>query len=284
MRKSILFSVYVYTLLLLPLSQAAHAQYIKASVSVNVDKLHQDQQIKLQNFAGVVQQYIESNLWSQDKNAFGDIAVSITIVIDNVRSSFEDVYSARFFIVSTTGFQDADKEWRFPYMQNQSLLFDPNLFDGLTGLIDFYIYILIGEEVDKYEPYAGTPYFNKALQICQLGKSDRYNRWWDKREQLIRKYLRESHKPFRNMTSWYYAAHYWTLEDNREEAKNAADEVMKLLKEITNTPEEREFLLNFFKKEHQNLALVFFPYQTLFNELITLDPERKEFYLNYRKK
>ncbi|MFC1734021.1 DUF4835 family protein, partial [candidate division KSB1 bacterium] len=207
-----------------------------------------------------------------------------TISIDNVQSSFEDLYSARFFIGSSTGFQDVDKEWRFPYRRNQMLLFDHNIFDGLTGLIDFYINIIIGEELDRYSEFGGSAFYSRAQQISQLGKSDRYNRWWEKRSDYARRYLQESHKPFRRMSAWFYAAHYWTLEGVEDEAKIAAAETLKLLKEVNRNTFEQEFKVNFLNRELNNLAHVFSQFDDMYMNLMELDPEHKDFYLNYRKK
>ncbi len=283
--KRTFFSIFILILVqIVVIFSTVNAQYVKANVTVKLEKLHQDLRLDMQNFHAEVREYIETNEWSDDKSAFDEITVTITIVIDNVSSSFENVYSARFHIFSTTGFQEGDKEWRFPYRRNQIMLFDPNIFDSLTGLIDFYIYILIGEELDRYEQYGGEMYFNKALLIAQLGKSDRYNRWWEKRETYIRRYLAESHRPYRDMSSWFYAAHYWTLENDYDESELAAEETLKLLKIIAANTFEQEFKVNFFRRNYKNIALVFSPFENMYSEIIKIDPERKDFYENFIKR
>jgi len=278
-----IISSIIITLFLLCFLPAEHVQcqYIKANVSTKLEKLHQDRRSELQELDQMIKEYIESNQWTDDNYPINDFTVSITIAIDNVQSTFEEVYSARFHIFSTTGFQDVDKQWRFPYTRNQPMLFDPNIFDGLTGLIDFYMNIIVGEELDKYEQYGGSPYFSRALQICHLGKSDRYNRWWDKREQYVQRYLRESHKPFRDMTSWFYAAQYWTDEGNADEARTAAEETISFLDKVIQNTYEQEFKVEFFRREYKNVAAVFSQFDDLYAKIMEIDPERKDFYINF---
>lgn len=263
--------------------QPVFGQKIKANVSIKLEKLYQEKRMELQDFDRNIQQYIESNRWSDGKIPF-EINLNIEMVIDRIQPSFEDVYSARLFISSaTTRFYKVDKEWRFPYRINQMLLFEPNIFEGLTGLIDYYIYIIIGEYLDGKEKFGGELYFNRAYEIAKLGQMDRYNRWWEKRADFIRRYLTESHKPFREMTSTLNAALFWHKEKDDKEKKAAADTTMVLLEKVVKEPFEGDFIKDFFAREHQNLAVIFASDTTQYKLLIELDPEHKEFYSNYIK-
>jgi len=263
--------------------QPVFGQKIKANVSIKLEKLYQEKRMELRDFDRSIQSYIESNKWSDGKIPF-EIMVNIEMVIDRIQPSFEDVYSARLFISSaTTRFYKVDKEWRFPYRINQMLLFEPNIFEGLTGLIDYYIYIIIGEYLDRKEKFGGELYFNRAYEIAKLGQMDRYPRWWEKRAEFVWRYLKESHKPFREMTSIFDAALYWHKEKDDKEKKAAADDTMELLKKVVKEPSERDFIKDFFAREHANLAAIFASDTTQYKLLIELDPDHKEFYLNYIK-
>lgn len=275
-------SILLFTLIIAT-AQPAWSQRIKASVDLKAEKLHQDRRLDLQDLDRLIKDYIENNDWTDTGDETEEITVSITIAIDNVASTFEEVYSARFHVFSTTGYQEVDKEWRFAYKRNQPMIFDYNMFDSLTGLIDFYMYIIVAEELDKYGQYLGDKYFRRAQQICQLGKSDRYNRWWDKRDIYVQRYLRESHKPFRDMTSWFYAANYWLNEGDMDEAKAAAEETLKLLNIVYNNTYEQEFRVDFFRREYKNVAKVFSQFGNLIDRIIEIDPERKDYYLGFKQ-
>ena len=262
--------------------QPVFGQKIRANVTVKLERLSQEKRIELQDFDRNIQRYIESNKWSDEKIPF-EIDVNIEMVIDRILpSSFEDVYSARLIISSPT-FYKVDKEWRFPYRVNQVLLFAPNIFEGLTGLIDYYIYIIIGEYLDRKEKFGGELYFNQAYEISKLGQMDRYNRWWEKRAEFIRRYLAESHKPFREMTWTFDAALYWNKEKNDKEKKTAADSTMAFLKNVVKDPLEEDFIKDFFAREYTNLAAIFASDASQYKLLIEFDPDHKDFYLNYIK-
>jgi len=114
-----------------------------------------------------------------------------------------------------------------------------------------------------------------------MGQADKYNRWWDRREEYVLNYLQESHKPFREMTFAYDAALYWLEEKNEEETKLAAGEAIKLLEDIGDNPNEKEFMKNFFSVEYSNLAELFSADTSQYSILIKYDTDHTEFYKSF---
>ena len=261
----------------------SYGQKIQAEVSVNLEQLYQDKQFVLQDFQNTIKQYFEFTTWPEGKYPY-EIFMKIQIVIDRVQSSFEDVHRARLFIASdATGFKAVDRRWRFPFKQNQTLQFNPILFEPLTGLLNFYTFISIGEYLDRLELFAGDTFFQKAFESSLLGQADRYNFWWDKREELIRTYLKDSHKTFRAMTAAFDAALYWHADNNEEEKIFAANETIKMLEEAAKDIGEEKFMTDFFEREYSKLATLFTYDESHLRTLARLDPVREDFYLNYNK-
>ncbi len=268
--------------LIIPAS-TAFGQRIKADVTVNLEQLVPEQQFELQNVHNIIKQYFEFSSWPEGKYDY-EISLKIQIVIDRMQSSFEDVYHGRLFIASDeTGFKEVDRRWRFPYQQNQPLSLNLNLFDGLTGLLNFYTLIVIGEYMDRLEHFAGDSFFRQARNIALFGRADRYNFWWDKREEFIAGYLNESHKVFRAMTAFYDAALYWKSVNNEEEKLYAMQEAIKLLEETAKIPAEEKFLKNFFDKEYSQLSALFATNSNILDILAKLDPNRQNTYLKQDK-
>ncbi|MFC1564114.1 DUF4835 family protein [candidate division KSB1 bacterium] len=263
--------------------QTAFGQNIKAEVVVKLEQLPHEKRIELQNFSEIIKQYLETTRWNDQKLPF-DIELNVQILLERFAVTYEDTYFARFFINSSTGYQESDKYWQFPYRKNQPLMHNLHLFNGLTGLLDFYMFIILGEEFDKFSQFGGGDFFRKAHTVAQYGKSDMYNKYWNYRENIIQKYLRESHKPFRELTAAFYAANYWHFEKNKEQASAAAEETMKYLKQLAGNYEENEFLIDFYKRNHRILAPVIRTYTTEYEKLMELDPAHKEFYRNLVKK
>jgi hypothetical protein len=261
-----------------------NAQNFTASVSINAEKLYSDKRQDLSGLDRSIKYYIESNRWSDGKIPF-KIDVIVQIIIERIQPSFEDVYLARLYMVSTAaGFTKVDKEWQFPYRLNQPLIFGSNPFNGFTGLIDYYLYIIIGEFLDRAAYLGGEDSYKTALNITRLGQADRYNRWWDKREDFVQQYLRNSHKKFREMMFIYKTARYWQTQKNSTALKSAADSTFSILKQVSDITEDQEFLADFFKIEYANLASIFAKDTVQYNMLIKLDSEHSEFYKNFIKK
>jgi len=271
-------------LFLFPFVYPVNAQNFTASVSINVEKLYSDKRQDLSGLDRSIKNYIESNRWSNGKIPF-KIDVIVQIIIERIQPSFEDVYSARLYMVSTAaGFTKVDKEWQFPYRLNQPLIFGSNPFNGFTGLIDYYLYIIIGEFLDRAAYLGGEDSYKTALNIARIGQADRYNHWWDKREDFVQQYLRNSHKKFREMMFIYNTARYLQTQKNSTALKSAADSTFSLLKQVSDITEDQEFLADFFKIEYANLASIFAKDTVQYNMLIKLDPDHSEFYKNFIKK
>ena len=64
--------------------------------------------------------------------------------------------------------QIADGSWFFTFEPNSSLLYDPDRFDTLTSVLDFYAYIILGYDYDSFAPFGGQPHFERAQQIVFL--------------------------------------------------------------------------------------------------------------------
>ena len=271
-------------MILLITGVSAYAQNINVVVSINTEQLYLDKQRALQGLDRDIKQYIEANRWSDGKVPFS-IDVSIKIIIEKIQPSFEDVYSAQMNVASkAAGFSEVDKRWQFPYRINQPLIFNPNSFDGLTGLLNYYMYIIIGTYLDRVSCFGGEDSFSKALIISHLGQADRYSYWWDKREEYVQQYLRDSHKKFRELMYLYNTARYWQSKKNIVEQKSASDSTLTLLSMVSKIQDEEEFIQNFFKMEYANAASLFAPDTSQYNVLMRLDPDHKDFYQNYIKK
>lgn len=277
-KKMKLVKIILFVLLAITLSgKISFSQNIRAEVKINTEKLSQDKRHELQNFDQIIKRYLENGDWMSGIEPF-DLKLNVQILFERFNSSYEESYSAKMYIFSNTGFVEVAKSWDFPYQRNQQLAYNPNIYDGLTGLFNFYINIIIGEQLDRYETFAGQNYFIKALNIAQYGKADRYNKYWNRRETFLRKYLTESHKNYRAFTAAYYAATYYDYENNAKEARTAAADCVDLLKKAYADPNEKEFLLNFFRKEAKTIGGIFKKWSKDYEVLFEIDPEHKDLY------
>ncbi len=155
------------------------AQEIQATVVVDMQTLTLDQRQDLVNMARDVEGYINNNRYL-DKDWDGEkIPVDITIYI---RARNNNRVSARLAIVSKrlvngqpgTGsglLRIFDQEWSFDWSMTPTLVYQTLRYDDFASVVDFYMLMAIGLDMDTYEDVGGTAAYKIAQQIAQNGNA-----------------------------------------------------------------------------------------------------------------
>lgn len=258
--------------LLVSFAPQIQAQRPVAKINVNLEKFTQQEiRDKLINFQGKLEQYINNYEWTDNEHRY-NIPVQIDILFERARpTSFEDRYDARFIISNGTDFQDSDKRWTFAYQEGESLT-HTGQFHSLTGMLDFFIYILLGHELDKLAKLGGTPYYQKAEEVVQLSKfSEFFQTGWKERSVRIADIISEDRVPLRQLEYFFIQATQWMRLDNRKTANQYLKVILIKLKDLNM---ESEGLSRFFQIHHLELArmLSVLGMAEELNELKRLDP------------
>jgi hypothetical protein len=151
------------------------AQEIDATVTVNADRLPIAARQEVAGFAEEMQRYINTTRWTGDTWEGEKVTMNFNVVFDNAGS--DGSYAARLLVGSQRNIYKAtslspmmkllDDAWTFHYVRNQPFQQDPSRYDELTGLIDFYVYIALGLDLDSYGYLGGDAMYNRAWQIAQ---------------------------------------------------------------------------------------------------------------------
>jgi hypothetical protein len=115
---------------------------------------------------------------------------------------------------TTPVFQIIDSNWRFQYNRGQPLIFNPNSFNALTSLLDFYAYMILGYDYDTFSELGGTPHFERAREISELAQAQGDESWRSvgddqTRTTLVRQLLDARYLPLRRA---YFLYHLGTLD------------------------------------------------------------------------
>lgn len=257
-----------------------HSQRPVAKVSINVEKLLPESQEKLTNLQSELEQYINDYEWSDNARRY-QIPVQIDIFFERAEpTSYEDRYDARFLISNGSDYQASDKRWRFRYQQDEQLLHTEQ-FHSLTGLIDFYLYIMLGQEFDKITKLGGEPYYQKAFQVSQLAKFSEFFQWgWKERVALIENILSDAHQPLRELEYFFMQARQWLRVDDR---KTAGQYLRVILIRLRVMNREDEGTDRFYSLHHLELArmLATLGMKEELEELSTLDPVNQVTYQQF---
>lgn len=181
MKKCISLVVGLLFIFVISLS-VSHAQEIDAEVIVNMEQLSFEARNYVSTMENDLERYLNNERFTDFQWEGEPIPVGITIYLTG---GYDNRYSARLFIVSkryldgpdevpgmsvVTKFYD--KNWSFYFNQGASFTFNPLVFDEFRSLIDFYILMIIGSDMDTYEELGGNDMFTQARNIISLGATN----------------------------------------------------------------------------------------------------------------
>ncbi len=264
---------------------ASHARDIKAEVTVTLDNLPSEQQEKLANFQQIMQDYINGTEWT---NGEIDVEIPMTLQIffsGFSASSFEDAYSIQILISDNSDVQYFDRRCRMAYRAGDIPSRSESNWTSLTSLIDFYVYLLIGDVFDKFDRFMGTPYFERAKMIAEQAKfgEGRFIEGWDLRNKLIQAVLSDENKKFREMKDFYYYGIFFA-DNDKEKARTYCKAAVEMIEDIMKIDKDyKDKCQKFISAHYIELVDLFKDHDDLsiFQKLIELDPEHAEIYQEY---
>lgn len=281
------FLILVHLILITPLQN--FGQEISAKVSVNFESLQTEYREKLVNFAQQLEEYINKNRWTDLDWSGPKIPVSFQIYFKSGNPS--NKYTAQVVISSQRPIYQSEKttlmlklidpNWEFFYEKNQILVFNPNLFEPLTGFINYYIYLILGIDSDSYEEFGGTKFFNQALSIAYQGASSNSSSGWTSGEgsfsrvDFALEYLNEKYQNFRKA---FYDYHYNGLDlasENPGLPQKKLINLIKVIEELRSKVFSRSLVLKvFFDTKYLEFCDVLKSYKdkSIFERLKKIDP------------
>lgn len=277
------------------------SQEIAAKVTVNFESLQTEYREKLVNFATQIEDYINKNKWTDLKWEGPKIPVSIQVYFRSGNPS--NRYSAQVVISSQRPIYQSEKStlmlklidpnWEFTYEKNQVMLFNPNLFEPLTGFINYYVYVILGIDSDSYEEFGGTKYFNQALSIAYQGASSNFSGGWSSGEgsfnrvDFVSEYLNEKYQNFRKA---FFDYHYNGLDLATEDPSLPIKKLIsfiKTLEDLRNKVFSRSILLKvFFDTKYLEFCEILRNHsdKSVFDRLKKIDPAHISTYDEYQRR
>ena len=169
---------------------SAEAQELNCDVTIDVEKIPSAQRDNLRGFEEQLEQYLNGYRWTTED--FGDEKINCVISVNFQNATQDYRYSAQVFIGSrrtiyvgndpsgreTIILRILDERWDFEYTPNKPIYHDEFQFDAIADFLDYYAYIIIGFDLDTYVELSGSPYFQKALNLCSQATSSSFSSGW----------------------------------------------------------------------------------------------------------
>ncbi len=265
------------------------AQELNCTVSVNYQKLQGSQYNYLRELEDQIRRYLNERRWTDD--AFQDIErVDCTLQVFFEEAVTLTRFRARLVLATrrpiygtlqyTTVLQLSDPNWEFEYPQGTPLIYNPERFDPLSSVLDFYALVMLGYDYDTFSELGGTPLFERARRIADLAQTAANSGWnpiGDDRSRvaLITQLLDPRYRPLRQA---YFQYHFNGLDHFLQDPDQARAAILETLRTIERLNQElaRSYMMDlFFAAKYQELAAVFLGsrfQQEAFVLLSNLDP------------
>lgn len=275
------------------------AQEIEANVTVNLEQLEFETRRHVSAMERDVERYINNQRFLSGDWEGEPIPVDITIVLSG---GVNQRFTAQMFLVSrryldgpeeeprqSVELKIMEKKWSFPYGQGASLTYNHMRYDEFTSLIDFYMLLIIGFDLDTYGELAGDEAYNKAENIASLGASRNavgFSRIGQPGEftkfNLINEITDLRYETFRKLIFDYYfngmdVIGFDTEKGKQGLAKTIADMAAFKRDKVTTAS---VLMQAFFDSKSEEIADIFNGYedQTVFDNLFFLDPGHARIY------
>ena len=263
-----------------------YAQTIAATVDLELNALPDEKRKKLQdvNFKQILEDYLTNYKWTKDE-FIGDLKVNWTLLLQDMSASYQDRYKAQLVISNNSDVQYSDRRCRFAFQKGEVPVHSDNNWDSLTSLLDFYMNIIIAEEMDKFGHLLGTPYLEKAKLIAEQARFGlgQFIDGWDLRVELIEDLLNDKTKKYREMKDFYFYGLYFSKEDPAK-ARTYIKEAINILDEVKKEENPKYKRSEKFLEAHHIEIIELFKDSNdkeLFQKMIRLDPDRANIYSEY---
>ena len=266
------------------------SQEIEATVNLVTEGMLNEHLQNIETFSNTLESYINSNQFSNVEWEGPKIQVSISI---QLTATGRNTYSANLFIVSKRNILGQDEassvammfedkgNWSFEYNNNSSLSFDFMRYDNIASIIDFYMLIIIGLDLDSYGELDGDPCFTRAKNIFNVAVNrnapgwESYSQNYGK-QTLINDLTSPRLDAFRKLMFEYYVDGIDVIAEDKPKA------LRNLAKVINGMADFKERYLNqinlvelFFFTKCQEICELFSGYKEnpkVFRNLMYLDP------------
>lgn len=228
-------------------SLSLNAQELDARVSINHQQIQGTSTSVFENLETSLTEFINERQWtnmqykpSERISCNFNITVSKYIEAENKFECSLYVQSSRPVFNSTyttTVFSIKDPNFNFTYQEFDKLDFRSDVIDNdLTAMMGYYVYLLIGLDLDTMSPNGGTEVLQTVLTITNNAQNLASKGWKafedsKNRYAIINDYMDSGMDVYRQMQYKYYREGLDVMAENSERGRAGITDAMGLLKQ-----------------------------------------------------
>lgn len=171
---------FVAVILLIFAALQVKAQELNCVVEVNSDKIEGTYKNVFDELQRSMSEYLNETKWTDAQfspvekidcrlfltvSEYKDDRIKGDIQVQQTRPVYNSSYTTNLL-----NFKDTKID--FEFREGDQLIRNDNSWDGnLTGILDFYAYLILGLDFDSFSPRGGQRYFDKAAAVVQMAQS-----------------------------------------------------------------------------------------------------------------
>ena len=270
------------------------AQFIEVNAELDLRRISEGDRQLFITLAEDIENYFLNTQFSATTNDL-EMIVDIRLVLESIsQGGSQTTINAQAIFVNKQVQPDGNlktldqyfyaKGIQFPYSQGRKMFYT-TVFKPLASFLDYYAFMFIAAEMDTWEYMGGTSFFNRAIEISDLGKDSDWSTGWDDRWKKSRKV--KSNQYLRSMRFNYFKAlDALGAEDVDITIVNTAmntfyEEMLVLDKKLGSNKET----LHFLRAYHESIAelMAMFNLRDALELLLIYDHDNKKVYESYLK-
>ena len=298
MRMKKVLSIIVLSLI----SVMGFAQELDCNVQINSDQIEGSSKSMFNTLQQAISEFINNRRWTdmtiaQQERIECNMTLIVNAVSDNQLSGVLQVQSRRpvYNTTYTTPLLNfRDEKFTFQYTEFEQLEYQDNVFtSNLTAMLAYYVYLIIGYDMDSYAPLGGTPYFQVAENIVLNAQSasleDAQAAGWksfsDNRNRyaLINNLMDEAFSKYRSFFYAYHRLYLDAMEVNVANARSKIAAELPVIREANRARPSAVAITAFLDAKGDELVNIFQPApqaerDAVHEVLMDVDPTRNTLY------
>jgi len=179
------------------------SQFIEVNAELDLRRLSEGDRQLFTTLAEDIENYLLNTQFSADANDL-EVVIDIRLVLESVsRGGSQTSINAQAIFSNKLDQYFYAKGIQFPYSQGRKMYYT-TAFDPLASFLDYYAFMFIATELDTWKYMGGTTFFNRAIELSDLGKDSDWSVGWDDRWKKSRKI--KSNQYLRSMRFNYFTA------------------------------------------------------------------------------
>ena len=161
-------------------------QFVEVNTDLDMRRLSEGDRQLFNSMAVDMKHYYLNTQFSQDVSDLKMI-IDVHLVLESVsQGGSQTTINAQAIFTNNEDQYFYAKDIQFPYSKGQKIIFTSS-FDPLSSLLNYYAFMFIATELDTWSYLGGTSFFNRAVELSDIGRDSDWPQGWDDRWKKTRK-------------------------------------------------------------------------------------------------